>query len=174
MNADVTANRMSKNSSPSLDVYELIQAEQDLTRSRTTCPAYIMAGTACNAGRLFDRDRLGQVTRLVNIQALGVCKLHREDLQRNNSEDGLNRYLAEIKKFPILTAEEEYMLAKRYQEHADPEAAAQLVEGEVVLGRALAGDGGADPESRGEPAGRGGSGAGGLGASGGGRRTYHR
>ena len=35
-------------------------------------------------------------------------------------EQSLNRYLAEIKKFPVLTAEQEYMLAKRYQEHEDP------------------------------------------------------
>ena len=43
-------------------------------------------------------------------------------------EQSLNRYLAEIKKFPVLTAEQEYMLAKRYAEHEDPEAAAQLVD----------------------------------------------
>ena len=42
-------------------------------------------------------------------------------------EQSLNRYLSEIKKFPVLTAEQEYMLAKRYQEHQDPEAAKQLV-----------------------------------------------
>jgi hypothetical protein len=35
-------------------------------------------------------------------------------------EQSLNRYLAEIKKFPVLTAEQEYMLAKRYAEHQDP------------------------------------------------------
>ncbi len=40
-------------------------------------------------------------------------------------EDGLNRYLTEIKKYPLLTAEQEYMLATRYAEHQDPEAAAQ-------------------------------------------------
>ena len=40
-------------------------------------------------------------------------------------EGGLNRYMQEIRKFPILTAEQEYMLAKRYQEHEDPDAAAQ-------------------------------------------------
>lgn len=41
--------------------------------------------------------------------------------------DGLTRYLAEIKRFPILGAEEEYMLAKRWQEHQDPKAAEKLV-----------------------------------------------
>ncbi len=48
-------------------------------------------------------------------------------------EAGLNRYLAEIRKFPVLTAEQEYMLAKRYQEHGDPEAAAQLVTSHLRL-----------------------------------------
>ncbi|MCT2558879.1 RNA polymerase sigma factor RpoH [Tsuneonella sp. YG55] len=48
-------------------------------------------------------------------------------------EASLNRYLAEIKKFPILTPEQEYMLAKRYAEHEDPEAAAQLVTSHLRL-----------------------------------------
>ncbi|NCP18609.1 MAG: RNA polymerase sigma factor RpoH [Erythrobacter sp.] len=48
-------------------------------------------------------------------------------------EQSLNRYLSEIKKFPVLTAEQEYMLAKRYEEHEDPEAAAQLVSSHLRL-----------------------------------------
>lgn len=48
-------------------------------------------------------------------------------------EASLNRYLAEIRKFPILAPEQEYMLAKRYQEHGDPEAAAQLVTSHLRL-----------------------------------------
>merc|ERR1711881_588979 len=35
--------------------------------------------------------------------------------------------------FPVLTAEQEYMLAKRYEEHEDPEAAAQLVSSHLRL-----------------------------------------
>jgi len=50
-----------------------------------------------------------------------------------SGEQGLNRYLAEIKKFPVLTAEQEYMLAKRYAEHQDPEAAKQLVTSHLRL-----------------------------------------
>ena len=50
-----------------------------------------------------------------------------------SGEQSLNRYLAEIKKFPVLTAEQEYMLAKRYAEHQDPEAAAQLVTSHLRL-----------------------------------------
>jgi len=49
------------------------------------------------------------------------------------SDASLNRYLAEIRKFPILKPEQEYMLAKRYQEHQDPEAAAQLVTSHLRL-----------------------------------------
>ena len=50
-----------------------------------------------------------------------------------SGEQSLNRYLSEIKKYPVLTAEQEYMLAKRYQEHEDPEAAAQLVSSHLRL-----------------------------------------
>jgi RNA polymerase sigma-32 factor len=49
------------------------------------------------------------------------------------SDASLNRYLSEIRKFPILKPEEEYMLAKRYQEHGDPEAAAKLVTSHLRL-----------------------------------------
>ena len=48
-------------------------------------------------------------------------------------EAGLNRYLAEIKKFPILAPEEEYMLAKRWTEHQDTDAAARLVNSHLRL-----------------------------------------
>ena len=48
-------------------------------------------------------------------------------------EAGLNRYLAEIKKFPILSPEEEYMLAKRWTEHQDTDAAARLVNSHLRL-----------------------------------------
>ena len=51
----------------------------------------------------------------------------------SGGEAGLNRYLAEIKKFPILTPEEEYMLAKRWREHGDTEAAAKLVNSHLRL-----------------------------------------
>ena len=44
-----------------------------------------------------------------------------------SSEGGLALYLQEIKRFPILTAEEEYMLAKRFKEHGDNKAAHKLV-----------------------------------------------
>ena len=66
-------------------------------------------------------------------KALAVKSKGASTIPALNSEDGLNRYLAEIKKFPILTAEEEYMLAKRFEEHQDPEAAAKLVTSHLRL-----------------------------------------
>ena len=54
-------------------------------------------------------------------------------LPASGGEAGLNRYLAEIKKFPILAPEEEYMLAKRFHEHGDPDAAKQLVTSHLRL-----------------------------------------
>ncbi|SOC37023.1 RNA polymerase RpoH-like sigma 32 subunit [Rhizobium subbaraonis] len=48
-------------------------------------------------------------------------------------EGGLNRYLDEIRKFPMLEPQQEYMLAKRYQEHDDRNAAHQLVTSHLRL-----------------------------------------
>ncbi len=50
-----------------------------------------------------------------------------------NPDGNLSRYLQDIRKFPLLEPEEEYMLAKRYEEHEDPEAAAQLVTSHLRL-----------------------------------------
>ena len=50
-----------------------------------------------------------------------------------SSEGNLAVYLQEIKKFPILTANEEFMLAKRYKEHGDTEAAHKLVTSHLRL-----------------------------------------
>ena len=49
------------------------------------------------------------------------------------AEGGLNRYLDEIRKFPMLEPQEEYMLAKRYQEHEDRNAAHKLVTSHLRL-----------------------------------------
>lgn len=49
------------------------------------------------------------------------------------SEGGLNRYLQEIRKFPMLQPQQEYMLAKRFHEHDDREAAHELVTSHLRL-----------------------------------------
>ena len=50
-----------------------------------------------------------------------------------SSDAGLSRYLAEIRKFPILTPEDEFMFAKRLKEHGDPEAARRLITSHLRL-----------------------------------------
>jgi len=50
-----------------------------------------------------------------------------------SSEGNLARYLQEIRKFPMLAPEEEYMLAKRLREHGDVDAAHQLVTSHLRL-----------------------------------------
>ena len=53
-------------------------------------------------------------------------------------EGGLNRYLQEIRKFPMLEPEEEYMLAKRWAEEQDTEAAHKMVTSHLRLAAKIA------------------------------------
>src|SRR5271155_1282951 len=48
-------------------------------------------------------------------------------------DGGLSRYLTEIRKFPMLAKDEEFMLAKRWREHGDREAAHKLVTSHLRL-----------------------------------------
>ena len=57
----------------------------------------------------------------INLPALG------------DDHNGLSRYLAEIRKFPMLAPDEEFMLAKRWREHGDQEAAEKLVTSHLRL-----------------------------------------
>jgi RNA polymerase sigma-32 factor len=50
-----------------------------------------------------------------------------------STEGGLSRYLQEIRKFPMLEPDEEFMLAKRYKEHGDPSAAQKLITSHLRL-----------------------------------------
>ena len=53
-------------------------------------------------------------------------------------ENGLNRYMQEIRKFPMLEPEEEYMLAKRWVDHEDTEAAHKMVTSHLRLAAKIA------------------------------------
>ncbi len=53
-------------------------------------------------------------------------------------EGGLNRYMQEIRKFPMLEPEEEYMLAKRWVDHQDTEAAHKMVTSHLRLAAKIA------------------------------------
>src|SRR6187431_393394 len=50
-----------------------------------------------------------------------------------SGETGLSRYLEEIRKFPMLEPQEEYMLAKSWREHGDRDAAHRLITSHLRL-----------------------------------------
>lgn len=60
------------------------------------------------------------------------------NLPAPSPEQGLNRYLQEIRKFPLLEPEEEYMLAKAWVDHEDSEAAHKLVTSHLRLAAKIA------------------------------------
>ncbi|RMD89587.1 MAG: RNA polymerase sigma factor RpoH [Alphaproteobacteria bacterium] len=60
------------------------------------------------------------------------------NLPAPSPEMGLNRYLQEIRKFPMLAPEEEYMLAKRWVDHHDIDAAHKLVTSHLRLAAKIA------------------------------------
>ncbi|CAM4287927.1 RNA polymerase sigma factor RpoH [Palleronia rufa] len=60
------------------------------------------------------------------------------NLPAPSPEQGLNRYMQEIRKFPMLEQNEEYMLAKRWVEHEDTEAAHKLVTSHLRLAAKIA------------------------------------
>ena len=60
------------------------------------------------------------------------------NLPAPSPEQGLNRYMQEIRKFPMLEPEQEYMLAKAWADHQDPKAAHQLVTSHLRLAAKIA------------------------------------
>ena len=61
-----------------------------------------------------------------------------KNLPAPTPEGGLNRYMQEIRKFPLLEPEEEYMLAKRWAEEQDTEAAHKMVTSHLRLAAKIA------------------------------------
>ena len=61
-----------------------------------------------------------------------------KNLPAPTPEGGLNRYMQEIRKFPLLEPEQEYMLAKRWVEEQDTEAAHQMVTSHLRLAAKIA------------------------------------
>ncbi|MFD1883058.1 RNA polymerase sigma factor RpoH [Paracoccus pacificus] len=60
------------------------------------------------------------------------------NLPAPSPEQGMNRYLQEIRKFPLLEPEEEYMLAKAWVDHQDSEAAHKMVTSHLRLAAKIA------------------------------------
>src|SRR5205823_9926782 len=63
----------------------------------------------------------------------GANMAHAAALPILTAESGLTRYLEEIRRFPMLEPQEEFMLAKRWREHGDREAAHKLVTSHLRL-----------------------------------------
>jgi len=61
-----------------------------------------------------------------------------KNLPAPTPEGGLNRYMQEIRKFPMLEPEQEYMLAKRWVDHQDRDAAHQMVNSHLRLAAKIA------------------------------------
>jgi RNA polymerase sigma-32 factor len=61
-----------------------------------------------------------------------------KNLPAPSPEGGLNRYMQEIRKFPMLEPEEEYMLAKRWVDHEDTDAAHKMVTSHLRLAAKIA------------------------------------
>jgi RNA polymerase sigma-32 factor len=61
-----------------------------------------------------------------------------QNLPAPSPEQGLNRYMQEIRKFPMLEPEEEYMLAKRWVDHQDSNAAHKMVTSHLRLAAKIA------------------------------------
>jgi RNA polymerase sigma-32 factor len=60
------------------------------------------------------------------------------NLPAPSPEQGLNRYMQEIRKFPLLEPEEEYMLAKRWVDHQDSKSAHKMVTSHLRLAAKIA------------------------------------
>ncbi|AGI67180.1 RNA polymerase sigma-32 factor 1 [Octadecabacter antarcticus 307] len=60
------------------------------------------------------------------------------NLPAPSPEQGLNRYMQEIRKFPMLEPDEEYMLAKRWVDHEDTDAAHKMVTSHLRLAAKIA------------------------------------
>jgi RNA polymerase sigma-32 factor len=65
--------------------------------------------------------------------SLTVSNFSSPNMPALSPDGGLNRYLSEIRKFPMLAKDEEFMLAKSWQEHQDPKAAHRLVTSHLRL-----------------------------------------
>ena len=68
----------------------------------------------------------------------GGASLAYERLPAPSPEQGLSRYMQEIRRFPMLEPEQEYMLAKAWVDHGDKEAAHQLVTSHLRLAAKIA------------------------------------
>jgi RNA polymerase sigma-32 factor len=68
-----------------------------------------------------------------SLSPFGTTSMNLPTLTNLSPDGGLNRYLADIRRFPMLAKDEEFMLAKRWAEHQDPKSAHRLVTSHLRL-----------------------------------------
>lgn len=71
--------------------------------------------------------------RIAGVSGRSIMSTSSHALVPLAQEGGLSRYLSEIRRFPMLQPQEEFMLAKRWKEHGDKEAAHKLVTSHLRL-----------------------------------------
>jgi RNA polymerase sigma-32 factor len=99
-------------------------------------------GSVETLGHLRDRPASPSLLGPRGRSRTGVNRGHEMSTYTNlpapSPEQGLNRYMQEIRKFPLLEPEEEYMLAKRWVDHQDTEAAHKMVTSHLRLAAKIA------------------------------------
>ncbi len=101
-----------------------------MAKRKTKTTGTVDRGDAAAAGR---EKAEGMKARTADKVNLPTPKVTGQTLPVPTEEGGLAAYLQKIREFPILSADEEYMLAKRWREHADREAAHKLVTSHLRL-----------------------------------------
>ena len=101
-----------------------------MAKKNATATGTADAGDVASAGR---KKAEGMKARTAEKVNLPTPKVTGQTLPVPTEEGGLAAYLQKIREFPILSADEEYMLAKRWREHADREAAHKLVTSHLRL-----------------------------------------
>lgn len=81
---------------------------------------------------------MGRISVGSTVLLDGAAMAQTITLPSRTTESSLSRYLEEIKRFPMLEPQEEFMLAKRWREHGDREAANRLVTSHLRLAAKIA------------------------------------
>ena len=85
----------------------------------------------CDRRQISLHSRKSALETIVNMEGLSLART--AALPILSGETGLTRYPEQIKRFPMLEPQEEFMLAKRWREHGDRDAAHRLVTSHLRL-----------------------------------------
>src|SRR6266702_2757981 len=113
--------------------------DAELTVLRTPCPVMLQSRSRISRSQHDEHRRLGGAAVRSACRCTGG-KLWRAPVMARSAalpiltaENGLTRYLEEIRRFPMLEPQDEFILAKRWREHGDRDAAHKLVTSHLRL-----------------------------------------